>query len=131
MKKVFAFVLLAGVIIIACQKEKSNDAPPVTALSASKTTVAKNETVTVSIQNPPSGNVFSKWTVSPSTGATVTNIYSNNGRGELSFAQAGTYTVTADLRTVHPSCMPSPGFDTCYANKASIIKPTVSITVTN
>lgn len=133
MKKISLSLIVLTIAFCACQKNDAADSSNnvVTSLSASKTTVSKNETVSLNITNAPSGNVYSKWSTSPATGATIDQPYSNNNRGSVTFTQPGTYTISAEMRSVHPSCAPSPGYDTCYTSKPLLVKPTVTITVTN
>ncbi len=130
-KTVFFFALLTS-LFIACQRETSSPPSQDVTIQASKSTAAKNESVSISIQNMPAGNNYTRWSVSPATGAVVSNVYTGNGQGTtVTFNQAGLYEVSADLRTVHPNCMPSPGVDTCYSNRASIAIAIARITVSN
>jgi hypothetical protein len=133
MKITIILLVAVCLVIIACQQENlSSQSTLTTALHASKTTVAKNEPVSISITNMPSGNNYTRWSSAPTPGATFSTIYTNSAQGTtVTFSQAGEYEIMGDLRTVHPSCQPSPGWDTCYTTKPSLERPKLKITVTN
>lgn len=126
--KLFIISLMAIAMLASCKKDEISAK---TELSASRTKVTKSDSVSIHINFPPSGNICSKWTVSPSSGANFDSVYTMKSSVGLGFTQAGTYTITADLRTVNTNCIPSPGYDTCYTNKPSLEKHSIVIKVTN
>ncbi len=114
------FLLFICLTAGACQKNVSAEETKELELVASKSTVRKGETVDVSIRNPASGS-YTKWTVTPSTGVAVRNLYTpqNAAGNTIQFGEKGEYEISADVRLVHPDCRPSPGWDTCFANVAN------------
>jgi plastocyanin len=131
MKKIslLAVTALTGIIMIACQKENSNSQGNETKLLASKESVNTGGSVSFQLQNRPNGSV-SKWTVSPATGVNLDSIFSRQNN-TITFTQPGTYTVSTEIRWVHPNCMPSPGYDTCYNSGTVAGKLMSRITVKN
>jgi Flp pilus assembly protein TadD len=86
MKKTLLFAALAAGLV-ACSKSASTDA---VTLSASATTAAVGETVTVSV----AGASAKRWSVTPADNAT--RVSSSTTQSQYSFSAAGTYRVSAN-----------------------------------
>ena len=123
-------LLIIAAILFACQKEDSgNNQSNETKLVADKTTIKTGESISLTVQNKTQGSV-ARWTVTPTLGVVIDSAYSRQSN-KITFSQAGNYTIKAELRTVHPNCMPSPGYDTCYVNGSAAGLLSGSIVVSN
>jgi nitrous oxide reductase accessory protein NosL len=106
MKKTLAFALILSAALAACSKSATNDA---VSLSASSTSVAVGEPVTITVNN----GAATRWSVTPA--ASVTKLSSTGTQSQFSFATEGTYVVgirTGDT-SGHRSC-------TAHVDSASV-----------
>ena len=128
--KSFLIISAMSIAVASCQPEVS-DLPqnPEPKILASKTDIAAGNSVALAIQNPGT-NSYSRWTVMPSAGVTIDSVYSRQ-QNTITFTQTGTYTISAQMRTVHPDCRPSPGWDTCYNSAPTIAQMNSTINVKN
>ena len=127
MKKAKWALLICSITLafMACKKNTSE----VNKIETSKNVVKVGEALTVQIKNTSAASV-SKWNVQPSTGATIDNMYTT-GSNTMRFTQPGTYTINAEMRTVHPDCRPSPSWDTCFSKGTASEKLATTIMVDN
>ena len=127
MKKAKWFLVITSVTLamMACKKNTSE----VNTIETSKNAVKVGETLTVQIKHTSVGSV-SKWNVQPSSGSLIDNVYTT-GSNTMRFTQPGTYTINAEMRTVHPDCHPSAGWDTCFSKGTASEKLAATIMVNN
>ena len=122
-KKWLLFIAAVTLSFPACKK----NAADVIELEASKTVLSIGEPVKVQI-NHPYANAVSKWSVQPSVGSTIDNVYTT-GSNSMKFTEAGTYRINAELRTVQDDCHPSAGWDTCFSKGRLSANLSTTITV--
>jgi hypothetical protein len=83
-----------AVVIVACQKTGNSAS---TSLTASTTTAAVGQTVTVSLASTQNA---SSWTVTPSAGVTKAYSVTTKNVNYFTFSQPGTYTVGVRTRSI-------------------------------
>lgn len=138
MKSIVKTVMLFALIFTACKKNAGDNPQskaPVkeTKMLASKTSLKTGESLFLYIIMPDTAagvNVAAKWSVTPGTGVTIDSLYSFS-ENSITFSQAGTYTVNADLRKVQcsPEAAAHPGMDTCYNGGSDFTAVSNTITI--
>jgi plastocyanin len=105
--RLVAAFAISMVALTSCQKAGNSSS---TTLVASTTTPTVGQTVTFTLS---SSQNASKWTVSPSAGATKTYSVTTNAVNYITFTQAGTYTVGVSTKAIAYDST-SQSLDSCF-----------------
>lgn len=114
--------VLVILTLTGCIPERDNQ-PREIKLVANKSDVHIAEAVSLQVQNLGPEHYVTKWAVSPNAGTALDSVYSQK-ENTITFSQKGTYTVTADVRSVSVYCNPQSGMDSCFTSSTSTIRLT-------
>lgn len=118
MLQFLSILFVSAMIVIACNKNEDDSQPEVT-LTASKTTITRQEQVSFTLENMPQG-ALAKWTATPTGEPNIPFIidsaysYATN---KIRFLNPGTYEVKVEIK--NSPCAPAipgtdPKFDSCF-----------------